>query len=72
MREDQEQISTIDELPAVLTVPQLASFLQISRTKAYELTYRKGFPAIRMGKTVRVPREAFLRWLDQTSSEHLP
>jgi excisionase family DNA binding protein len=72
MWEDQGKISTIDELPVVLTVPQLAGFLQISRTKAYELTYRKGFPAVRMGKTVRVPREAFLRWLNQTSGEHLP
>jgi excisionase family DNA binding protein len=65
MRESKPPILRAEDLPDVLTVPQVAAFLQISRTKAYDLCYAEGFPAIRMRRTVRVPKAALLRWLDQ-------
>ncbi|MCL6488231.1 MAG: helix-turn-helix domain-containing protein [Alicyclobacillus mali] len=40
----------------------VARYLRIGRTKAYELAYRPDFPSVRIGKYVRVNREAFLRW----------
>jgi excisionase family DNA binding protein len=54
----------ITELPLVFTVAQVQKLLKLSRPKAYALTQTQGFPALRFGKVIRVPREAFLRWLD--------
>lgn len=51
------------ELPRVLTVIEIARYLRISRSAAYELLRRPGFPAIRLGRTVRVSRAAFMQWL---------
>jgi excisionase family DNA binding protein len=52
------------DYPAVLTVQQLADFLNIGRNAAYEQCHRPGFPALRIGKQLRIPRDALLRWLD--------
>lgn len=49
-------------LPPILTMEDVARYLRIGRTKAYELAYRPDFPSVRIGKYVRVNREAFLRW----------
>lgn len=54
-----------DELPPVLTVSEVAQYLRISRTMAYELTKHKDFPAVRVGRAVRVPRDNFLRWIER-------
>ena len=53
-----------EELPLLLTVEELARTLRISRTMAYELVNRRDFPAVRIGRVIRVPRDALLRWLD--------
>src|SRR5438128_354113 len=52
------------DIPAVLTVRQLAAFLHIGRNAAYEQCHRPGFPAIRIGKQLRIPRDALLNWLN--------
>lgn len=53
-----------------LTVEELAAFLRIGRSKAYELCHQPDFPAIRIGRTIRISREAFLAWLAQYGSFH--
>lgn len=58
-------VRDVRELPAILTVAQLQQLLGISRPKAYELVNSEGFPVIRIGRAVLVPREALLRWLDE-------
>ena len=58
-------ITDIDALPAVLTMRQVREILGLSRVKVYELTHRQGFPIVRFGRAIRVPREAFLRWLNE-------
>jgi excisionase family DNA binding protein len=52
-------------LPVVLTMRHIQEILGISRPKTYELAHTQGFPAVRLGRTIRVPRDAFLRWLEQ-------
>lgn len=54
------------ELPPVLTVPEVARLLRIGRAAAYELANRKDFPTIRVGRTIRIPREALFRWMEKT------
>lgn len=45
------------------TVQEIAELIGISKPKAYELTCRQDFPAIRIGRRVVVPKEEFKTWL---------
>ena len=47
-----------------LTISDVQEHLNISQSAAYELTHRKDFPVCRVGGSVRIPREAFLAWVD--------
>jgi excisionase family DNA binding protein len=46
------------------TVPEIAQLMGLNVITAYELAKRKDFPAVRIGRRIIVPREAFYRWLD--------
>jgi excisionase family DNA binding protein len=48
---------------ALLTVQEAAEFLRISRNSAYELVARGEVPAIRLGRTIRIPRSLLARWV---------
>lgn len=51
----------------LLTVADFASMAQISRPLAYQLVNRPDFPAIRLGRCIRINRDAALRWLEGQS-----
>ena len=51
-----------------MTVMQVASALQISRSKAYEIVRSDGFPKIRLGRRMLIPKEAFQEWLEQNTT----
>ena len=53
-----------------LTVGDVGRYLNVSQSKAYELTHRKDFPVCRFGGSVRIPRQAFLMWVEKMT--HLP
>jgi excisionase family DNA binding protein len=42
----------------------IQKILGLSRLKAYELPHQQGFPVVRFGRAIRVPRDAFLKWLE--------
>ena len=48
-----------------LTVKEFAEQMQISMPSAYDLTERKGFPLIRIGKKKLIPVEPLKAWLAQ-------
>ena len=51
-----------------LTVADVKNYLNISQTAAYALTRRKDFPVCRLGSIIRVPRVAFLDWVEARTS----
>lgn len=53
-----------DELPLMLSVKELATVLGISRTSVYELTKTKGFPSIKIGSRVVIPKDKFIKWIE--------
>ena len=55
---------TPDGLAPVLTVVETARLLRIGRNKAYDLVRAGVIPSIRLGRSIRIPRDALLRWLD--------
>lgn len=52
-----------------LTVSDVQHALGISKNAAYELANSAGFPTIRLGRKILIPREAFLRWLDAQTDQ---
>ena len=58
------------DLPLTLTAPEVGEVLGISRAAAYELVRSEGFPRMRIGKRILVPKDKFICWIaDQTEVE---
>ena len=53
-----------DDLPLMISVPEVGKVLGISRAGAYELVRSTGFPHIRIGNRIVVPRDKFIEWID--------
>ena len=62
-------VKDVEELPAVLTMQQVQSFLGLSKPKTYELAHMSGFPVVKFGRALRVPREALVRWLNEQAGK---
>ena len=62
MRES--KYKSYQDLPLTLTAPEVAAVLGISRAAAYELVRSKGFPHMKIGTRILVPRDKFLAWID--------
>lgn len=52
-----------------INIEEFASMVGIGRSKAYELSRRKDFPSIRLGKRVIVPVDRLKVWLDEHAQE---
>lgn len=61
-------IKNADELPFMLTVAQAQAVYGCSKKLMYDTVHRKDFPAIRLGRTIRIPRDAFLQWIEQQAT----
>lgn len=48
-----------------LSVDEVAEKMGISRPMAFKLANSPGFPAVRIGRRIVVPAEAFTRWLNE-------
>ena len=46
-----------------MKVQEVAEVLRIARSRAYELVAEGQIPAVRIGRSVRVPRDELDRWL---------
>ena len=58
------QYTSYDQLSLMLSVPEVAAVLGISRAGAYELVRAEGFPALKIGSRIVIPKERFLNWID--------
>ena len=61
---------SLEELPFMLTIPQLAAVLSISRTSAYELAHCKNFPAMLIGSRIVVPKDRLIVWIDRKLAQN--
>ena len=52
-----------NDLPPILTVQEAAAYLRIGRTATYEAVRTGAIPSVRLGRLVRIPRDALLAWL---------
>ena len=54
-----------DELPLFLNAEMVAKLLGISPSSCYELMHEKGFPVLKIGSRMVVPKEKFRAWVEQ-------
>ena len=57
--------TTYEQLPLMLSVPDVAAVLGISRAAAYELARSRDFPSLRIGTRIVVPKDKFIDWIDR-------
>lgn len=52
-----------EELPLFLNSETVAKVLGVSSSSAYELMHEPGFPMLRIGNRMVVPKERFIQWV---------
>ena len=58
-----------DELSLTLNVVQVAAVLGISRAGAYELVHSEGFPTLKIGSRIVVPKDKLREWIDANTTQ---
>ena len=56
-----------DELPLFLNASTVAKALGVSPSTGYELMHEKGFPILRIGNRIVVPRDKFIGWVERNT-----
>ena len=54
-----------DELPLFLNAETVARVLGISPSSGYELMHEAGFPSLKIGNRIVIPKEQFIRWVSE-------
>ena len=47
----------------IMKVPEVAKYLQLSKSKVYYLVARRKIPHLRLGKNVRIRESDLMRWM---------
>ncbi len=63
-----ERPTSFDDLPLTLRVEELMPILGIGRNTAYELVHCGKIPSVRVGKQLRIPKQAVIDFLRQQNS----
>lgn len=62
---NQSIYKSYDELPLFLNAQMVAQILGVSSSTAYELMHEEGFPALRIGNRLVVPKQEFQIWVQE-------
>ena len=54
-----------EDLPLYLNAETISKALGIAISSAYELMHEKGFPSLRIGSRLIVPKEKFRAWVEE-------
>ena len=55
--------TSLEQLPLALSADDAAQVLGISRANAYELMHSEGFPTLKIGKRMTVPKDKLIEWI---------
>ncbi len=55
---------TYEELPLFLNAGMVSRVLGISPSSGYELMHETDFPVLKVGNRMLVPKEKFIRWVE--------
>ncbi len=54
-----------DDLPLFLNAEMVSAVLGIAPSSAYELMHEAGFPVLKIGSRMVVPKENFIQWIEE-------
>ena len=60
-------IQSYTDLPLFLNARLVAQVLGVSISTAYEVMHEPGFPTLRVGSRMVVPKEKFIQWAEEQS-----
>ena len=60
-------IQSYADLPLFLNANLVAQVLGVSISTAYEVMHEPGFPTLRVGSRMVVPKEKFMQWAEEQS-----
>lgn len=58
------EYKSYDDLPLFLNSELVAKILGVSPSSGYELMHETGFPTLRIGSRMVVPKEKFIQWVE--------
>ena len=56
-----------DDLPLFLNAEMVAKVLGVSPASSYELMHEAGFPTLRVGSRMVVPKDKFIQWVEENT-----
>ena len=59
------EYKSYDELPLFLNAKLVAQVLGVSPSSGYELMHEPGFPVLKVGSRMVVPKEQCIRWIQE-------
>ena len=60
----ESECRSYDDLPLFLNAETVAKVLGVSPSSCYELMHEPGFPVLRVGSRMVVPKEQFIQWVE--------
>ena len=63
----ESKYKSYDDLPLFLNADMVAKVLGVSPASSYELMHEAGFPTLRVGSRMVVPKEEFIRWVKENT-----
>ena len=59
------EFKSYDDLPLFLNAELVAQVLGIAPSSSYELMHEDGFPVLKIGNRMVVPKEKFIQWVEE-------
>ena len=63
------EYKSYDDLPLFLNSETVAKVLGVSPSSGYELMHEPGFPVLRIGSKMVVPKEQFIQWVNEHTGD---
>ena len=63
----ESKYKSYEELPLFLNAAMVAEVLGIAPSSAYELMHEAGFPVLKVGSRMVVPKEKFIAWVERNT-----
>ena len=61
----ESKYKSYEDLPLFLNADLVAKVLGVSSSSSYELMHEPGFPTLRIGNRMVVPKEKFIQWVEE-------
>ncbi len=61
----ESKYNSYDDLPLFLNAELVSKVLGVSPSSGYELMHEAGFPVLKIGSRMVVPKEKFIQWVEE-------